>query len=225
VILGAGLDSFAYRSELAGRIRVFEADYPATQQWKRRLLSAAQIPVPDAVSLVPVDFETESLADRLVPSGFDPSEPALVSRLGVTMYLTRTAIEQTLAAVASFAPGTELITDYMLPAHLRDTAGNTYAELVRPAAAERGEPWLTFLTPAAMSALLAGHGLENAEHVRQRDTVDSALWDRSDSLRPIELSVLARATVGATLSAAASSTTGVRSGVEAEAEPVQGAQP
>jgi O-methyltransferase involved in polyketide biosynthesis len=40
VSLGAGLDSFAYRSPLAGRLRVFEVDHPATQRWKRDLLAA-----------------------------------------------------------------------------------------------------------------------------------------------------------------------------------------
>jgi hypothetical protein len=75
--------------------------------------------------------------------------------------------------------------------------GNSYAERVGAAAAERGEPWLTFLSPAEIAALLARHGIEPAEHVHQRDAVDAALWQRSDSLHPIELSVLTRATVTA----------------------------
>ncbi len=196
VILGAGLDSFAYRSELAGQVRVFEVDYPATQDWKRRRLSAAQITVPSAVTFVPVDFETDSLAGRLVHGGFDPSRPALVSWLGVTMYLTRGAISEIFATIGGFAPVTEVIVDYMLPAGMRDAAGTTYVELVTPVAAQRGEAWLSFFTPGEMSALLEQHGFESVEHVRQRDAVDAAAWDRSDSLRPFALSVLAQATVG-----------------------------
>jgi O-methyltransferase involved in polyketide biosynthesis len=111
------------------------------------------------------------------------------------MYLTRAAISQTLAEIGGFAPGTQLITDYMLPAALRDETGNTYAGLVAPAAAERGEPWLTFFAPDEMSALLEGHGLGAVEHVRQRDSVPAALWHRTDSLRPADLSVLARGTI------------------------------
>jgi len=195
VILGAGLDSFAYRSELAGQVRVFEVDHPATQQAKRELLSAAQIETPPTVTFVPADLETRSLAGRLIDGGVDPSRPALVSWLGVTVYLTRAAISHTLAAIGALAPGTELIADYMLPAVMRDTAGNIYADLVMPVAAERGEPWLTCLTPDDMSALLTEHGFEPAEHLRQRDAVDAALWDRSDSLRPMDLSLIARATV------------------------------
>ncbi len=142
-----------------------------------------------------MDFERDPLAGRLSQAGFDPSRPALVSWLGVTMYLTAAAIGQTLAEVGGFAPGTQLITDYMLPAALRDETGSTYVELVAPGAAERGEPWLTFLAPDDVSALLARHGFGPADHVRQRDSIPAALWDRADSLRPAGLSVLARATV------------------------------
>ena len=197
VILGAGLDSLAYRTRAAqgGPARVFEVDHPGTQQWKRDRLAAAGIPVPDSVSFVPVDFERDSLAGRLNRAGFDPSRPALVSWLGVTMYLTRGAISQTLAEVGQFAPGTQLITDYMLPADLRDETGQAYADLVAPAVAERGEPWLTLFAPDGMSALLEGHGFGAVEHVRQRDSIPAALWDRTDSLRPAGLSVLARATL------------------------------
>jgi methyltransferase (TIGR00027 family) len=197
VVLGAGLDSFGYRSPLASQLRVFEVDHPATQQWKREALAAARIPVPGTVTFVPADLAAGSLADLLPASGFDPSRPALISWLGVTMYLTRDAIGQTLTAIGTLAPGTEVITDYMLPARLRDAAGDSYVELISPAAAERGEPWLTFLSPDEAAALLAGHGIEAAEHVHQRDTVDAALWHRADSLRPIELSVVTRAKVTA----------------------------
>lgn len=202
VILGAGLDSFAYgrasglpASRSQRLARVFEVDHPATQRWKRAHLASAGITEPDTVSFVAMDFERDSLAGRLRQAGFDPSRPALVSWLGVTMYLTEATISQTLAEISGFAPGTQLVTDYMLPAALRDQTGRSYAELVAPAAAEWGEPWLTFLAPDDVSALLEGHGFGAVEHVRQRDSIPAALWDRADSLRPANLSVLARATI------------------------------
>jgi methyltransferase (TIGR00027 family) len=194
VILGAGLDSFAYRSA-RGPVRVFEVDHPATQRWKRAQLASAGITVPDTVSFAAMDFERDSLSSRLAQAGFDPSRPALVSWLGVTMYLSQAAISRTLEEISGFAPGTQLVTDYMLPAGLRDDTGDAYAGLVAPAAAERGEPWLTFLAPDDMSALLAGHGFGAVEQVRQREAVPAALWDRADSLRPADLSVLAHATI------------------------------
>ncbi|WP_327677632.1 class I SAM-dependent methyltransferase [Kitasatospora sp. NBC_00458] len=198
VILGAGLDSFAYRSELADRVRVFEVDQPSTQEWKRALLASTATPVPSSTALVPVDFEqasARSLTELLVGAGFDPARPALVGCLGVTMYLGPDAIGRILAAVAGFAPGTELVVEHLLPAGLCDEAGRAYAAAVMAAAAEHGEPWRTFLDIEQMDALLSAHGLRPVEYVRQREAVDPALWERTDALRPFELSVLARASV------------------------------
>jgi methyltransferase (TIGR00027 family) len=192
VILGAGLDSYAYRSN--GAVRVFEVDHPATQAWKRGLLASAGIA--ESATLVPVDFETDSLAETLVAHGFGMSRPAVVSWLGVTLYLTDAAIGSTLRVVGGFAPGTDIVVDYMLPAGLRDAAGDTYVQMVAPMAAQRGEPWLTFLAPDQMSSLLREHGFGPAEHVGQRDVTD---WTgRADALRPNVLSMLASARVSAT---------------------------
>jgi methyltransferase (TIGR00027 family) len=196
IILGAGLDSFAYRSPFARQVQVYEVDRPATQRWKRAALDAARIGVPGTVTFVPVDFEADSLAGALASGGLDLSRPALVSWLGVTMYLTRQAVGQALAELAGLAPGSEIIADYMLPAPLRDSDGSTYAELVMPSAAAGGEPWRTFLRPEEMSALLAEHGFGATAHIRQRDQVSPELWERSDSLHPIELSVVAHAVRG-----------------------------
>ena len=197
VILGAGLDSFACRSKLAGRLRVFEVDHPATQQRKRALLAAAGLAEPPMLTWVPVDFETGELIAALTAAGLDPAAPAFVSWLGVTMYLTAEAIGATLASLSGLAPGSELVTDYMLTADLRDADGVAYADLVMPDSERRGEPWLSFFTPEQMTGLLTRHGFTGVRDVRQRDAVSAALWERTDLLRPIELSRLCHATVGA----------------------------
>jgi methyltransferase (TIGR00027 family) len=193
VVLGAGLDSFAYRSALAADVAVFEVYHPATQDWKRGRLSGAGLPVPANMSFVPVDFEAESLTGKLAGNGFDASRPALVSWLGVTMYLSEPAIGAVLAEVGGFAAGTELVLDYMLPADLGDDIGSSYVEQVAPAAAEQGEPWLAFFGPEQMTSLLSAHGFGAIRHVAQRDIGGPALWRRTDSLRPADLSRLAHA--------------------------------
>jgi methyltransferase (TIGR00027 family) len=195
VLLGSGLDSFGYRSPLAGQIRVFEVDHPGTQQWKRAALASAGIGIPASLTFVASDLGADSLMRVLQAAGFDFSRPAIVSWLGVIMYLSRQAIESTVASLAGFAAGTELIADYMLPPSLRDEAGDLYVSQVGPAAADRGEPWLTFLSPAEMGRLLAEYGFAATEHVQQRDAVPALLWDRSDSLQPISLSMITRATL------------------------------
>jgi methyltransferase (TIGR00027 family) len=190
VILGAGLDSYAYRS--GGGVKVFEVDHPATQEWKRALVADAGIESPD-VTYVPVNLETEPLSGGLLECGFDPARPALFSWLGVTMYLTREAIAETLTAIAAFAPGTEIVLDTMLPADHRDEAGQMYADLLVPAFAEHGEAWVSFFSPDEVAALLAECGYETIEQVSQRESVDAAMWDRSDSLHPADLSLLTHA--------------------------------
>ncbi len=195
VILGAGLDSFGYRAPAAGTVRTFEVDHPATQEWKRARLAGARIPVPDGVTFVPFDFETGTLTEALLDDGFDPSRPALVSWLGVTMYLTRPAIAQTLATIGTLAPGTEVVLDYLLPGPLRDELGQLYVDAVAPVAAERGEPWRSFFAPDELDALLHDAKLARVAHVRQQD-LDAAAWpDRTDALSPVALSVLALARV------------------------------
>jgi len=195
VILGAGLDSFAYRGGLAGRLRVFEVDHPASQDFKRSALRAADIPVPGNVRFVPADLVTGSLGQCLNAAGFDASVPAVIAWLGVTMYLTAEAVAATMTAVGGFAPGSELIADYMLPEDSRDEAGALYGRLVAQASAERGEPWRSCFTPQEIAELARGCGLSSARSVRQRDAIPAGLWRRTDSLRPADLAVLFHGTV------------------------------
>jgi methyltransferase (TIGR00027 family) len=188
VLLGAGLDSFAYRSPLARQVRVFEVDHPATQEYKRRVREVAEGGGRvGGVRFVAVDFGRDSLGEALGRAGFDAEQPALVSWLGVTMYLDESAIEAAVSVLGGFAPGSEVVVDYMLPAGMRDAAGQMYADLVGQAAAEWGEPWRSAFAPGAMAALLARHGFGPARDVRQRDMIPAAAWDRSDALRPAEL--------------------------------------
>ncbi|GAA0361278.1 class I SAM-dependent methyltransferase [Actinoallomurus spadix] len=195
VILGAGLDSFAYRAGPASGTRVFEVDHPGTQEWKRDRLKKAGVALPGTVTFVPVDFEAAVLSEALTEAGFDPSRPAFVSWLGVTMYLTREAIAGTLTEIGRCAPGTEIVIESMLPPELQDAAGRAYAEGVSSVAAEHGEPWLSHFGPEDLSALLERHGFGLIRHARTSDAVDPGLWERTDAVRPVGLSLLTHATV------------------------------
>jgi methyltransferase (TIGR00027 family) len=190
VILGAGLDSFAYHGGLAGQVQVFEVDHPASQEAKQAALAAARIPVPGNVTFVPADLAADSLGRCLAGAGFDASAPAVFGWLGVTMYLTADAVAETMTAVAGCAPGSELIADYMLPEDARDEPGALYGRLVAQASAERGEPWRSCFTPAEIADLARRSGFGAARSIGQRDAIPAHLWRRSDSLRPADLAVL-----------------------------------
>lgn len=195
VLLGAGLDSFAYRGGPGGRVRVFEVDHPASQEFKRAALAAARIEVPGNVRYVPADLARDPLARCLDAAGFDADAPAVVAWLGVTMYLTAEAVAETMTVVARLAPGTELIADYLLPEGERDEAGALYGTLVAQASAEQGEPWLSCFTPGQMADLAGQAGFGAVRAVSQRDTIPASLWQRADSLRPARLAVLFHGTV------------------------------
>jgi methyltransferase (TIGR00027 family) len=195
VLLGAGLDSFAYRSPFGRRLLVFEVDHPATQAWKRARLAAVPVPVREQVSFVAVDFNVDPLSDRLLDAGFDRSRPAFVSWLGVTQYLTADAIGVTLEEIGGLCAGTELVMEYVVPAEMRDGPGRALADYFMPRAAASGEPWLTFLTPADVAGLLAARRMKVLEDVGRSDQIDQWLWKRSDRLRAHQLGRIARAVV------------------------------
>jgi methyltransferase (TIGR00027 family) len=195
VVLGAGLDSFAYRSPVVRGLRVFEVDHPGTQGWKRERLAAAVIPTPSQVKFVAVDLRVDSLSDCLIEGGFDPSRPAFVAWLGVTQYLTEQAIDATLEVIGGFCAGTELAIEYLVPVEMRDADGQALADFFMPRAAAFGEPWLTFLTPTEIAGILKSRGMVVLDDVGRREQIDPGLWERSDALRPHELGRLARAVV------------------------------
>ncbi len=115
VVLGAGLDTYAYRSTLGDRLRIFEVDHPATQAWKRQRLADTGIPVPQALTFAPVDFERESLAMGLTSVGFDSTEQSFFTWLGVVPYLTEQAVFSTLGFIAKLPGGAHVVFDYGNP--------------------------------------------------------------------------------------------------------------
>ncbi len=114
VLLGAGLDTFAYRNPYA-QLRVFEVDHPATQQWKRELLQRNHIAIPESVTYTPVDFERQSLSVQLGDAGFNHGAPAFFAWLGVVPYLTLEAFRATLSFIAAQPSGSGLTLDYGQP--------------------------------------------------------------------------------------------------------------
>src|SRR5438105_10121330 len=118
IILGAGLDTFAYRNPFP-LLRVFEVDHPATQAWKRSCLEKAAIPIPASVTYVSVDFERQMMSDAFRQSGFKSDELTFISWLGVTRYLSREAVISVLTSiVSSMRTGSEVVFDFRSPPSL-----------------------------------------------------------------------------------------------------------
>ncbi|MCX5516039.1 class I SAM-dependent methyltransferase [Kaistia algarum] len=164
VVLGAGLDTLAYRSPFAAEgLVVYEVDHPATQAWKRQRLAATGIAIPDSVTFVPVDFSVDRLDEKLAAAGLEPSAPAFFSWLGVVPYLREEAVMSTLGLIAARPGEVEVVFDYAEPpgglSRLQRLAFETLAGRV----ASLGEPFLSFFRPDALNARLRAMGFTEIE--------------------------------------------------------------
>ncbi len=182
VVLGAGLDTFAYRNPYPC-VRVFEVDHPATQAWKRERLALSGIPVPLSVAFVPVDFERDRLSDVLAQAGFDTARPALFGWLGVVAYLDVAAVLDTLRFVASCAAGTTIVFDYAIPPDCLMPRQRARFDEIAGRVAAGGEPWQTFFEPSQIEARLRAMGFSEIEDV-DADALNSRYFSfRADGLR------------------------------------------
>lgn len=164
VLLGAGLDTFAYRAAKAfPGLSVFEVDHPATQGWKRERLAEAGIAVPEVLTYAPVNFETETLSDGLARAGFDAEAPAVFAWLGVVPYLTRDAILATLGFIAGLPRGTAVIFDYGEPPSERDAAAAAAHREMAERVAASGEPFRSFFKAEDLKRDVAALGFSTVE--------------------------------------------------------------
>jgi methyltransferase (TIGR00027 family) len=196
VVLGAGLDTFAYRNPFAG-LRVFEVDFPATQEWKRALLAESAIAVPDNLTFVPLDFEQRTLAQGLTDAGFDPGAAAFFSWLGVVPYLARDAFRATLRTIARFPAGTRVCFDYALSPEILSDLRRMASEALAARVAAAGEPFLQFFTPEELADELLQAGFRRVEQCDSEQLNELYFRDRADGLQlPAEgLGMLATAWV------------------------------
>jgi methyltransferase (TIGR00027 family) len=161
ILLGAGLDTFAYRNPHTN-LQVFEVDRPATQQWKRNLLRTNAIPIPPSLRFVPVDFETQALESELMAAGFNPAAPAFFALLGVVPYLTIAAFRSTLAFIAQSRAGSGVVLDYAQPRHVLPPLEQLALDSLASRVALAGEPFQLFFTPQEIAPeLSAFHTIED----------------------------------------------------------------
>jgi methyltransferase (TIGR00027 family) len=185
VILGAGLDTFAYRNPYSTNgLRVFEVDYPATQEWKRQQLNAANIPIPETLTFAPIDFENQALADQLREAGFRTDKPAFFSWLGVTMYLTHETIMATLEYISSStSSGSEIVFDYLIQPSTQNFLRRLIFRLLARRLTRVGEPWVSFFDPNSLIMDLKTIGFTQAVDIGPEIINERFFKDRADKLK------------------------------------------
>jgi methyltransferase (TIGR00027 family) len=168
VILGAGLDSAAYRRpDITDGLDIFEVDYPATQAWKRERLASIGVSIPRNLTFVPFDFERQSMAEALAAGGVRTDEMSFFSWLGVQSYLTDDAVMATLDVIANFPPGSELVLDLLTTSPARQSESMTQGG--RQWLASAGEPFKSTYEPNVFNARLEQRGFTHIHMVSFHD--------------------------------------------------------
>jgi methyltransferase (TIGR00027 family) len=181
LILGAGLDTFALRNPYPN-IQVFEVDHPATQSWKRELLAASKLPIPEALTFVPVDFERHSLRQQLLLAGFDFAIPTSTAWLGVVPYLTQEAFAATARALGSLPTGSSVVFDYSQPREVLPFTEQLMHDSLSARVALAGEPFQLFFTPRSLAEELPRYNLTVVEDLDSNALNARYLAHRPDGL-------------------------------------------
>jgi methyltransferase (TIGR00027 family) len=185
IVLGAGLDSFAYRQpDWARTIKIVEVDHPLTQEFKLELIKANALGPPENVIYLPIDFASETLIDRFTQVSINVARPIFVSWLGVTQFLTPDAVSEVLRALASWPGGCGLLLTYML-ADWSDFEPQTveHYKRQRDRAALLGEPWISGYSEATMAASLRSAGFAFQKSFAVCDIQSLYFARRTDGLR------------------------------------------
>jgi methyltransferase (TIGR00027 family) len=158
VVLGAGLDTRAWRLPGLRQVAVFEVDHPDTQRRKRARLRRRCLDDVH-VRFVPTDFTLGRLDAAIADAGFDPSLPTCFLWEGTTNYLSAEAVDATLRWCARAPAGSQLVFTYIDEDVLSDPSRYAGAERVFSTLRRAGEPMTFGLAPDALADYLAERGL------------------------------------------------------------------
>jgi methyltransferase (TIGR00027 family) len=188
VILGAGLDTFAFREpEMVNRLQVFEVDFSATQEDKIRRIKSADWKIPEQLHFVPVDFNKENLADALGKFTYDPKALSFFSWLGVTYYLPIESVMETLRAIAGIAPkGSTIVFDYLDRDAFNPEKAGRRITLLREITKRTGEPMITGFDPDTLAAELNKVGFQLQENLSPSDIEKRFFQGRKDDYHAYE---------------------------------------
>lgn len=161
LVLGAGFDTRAIRfTNLAGAARFFELDSPITQQAKIQQLEKRHVPIPANLTWIAIDFDRESLPEKLEQSGFCKGQKSLFVLEGLTMYLQAESIDATFRTLQSFSgPGSRVVFDFVDAAVLANSHALEGSADVVQRVSNVGEQWQFGLHPAQLADFLARYDL------------------------------------------------------------------
>ncbi len=194
VILGAGLDTFAFRRpDLMKKLSVFELDHPATQQYKVDRLRELGWEIPGNLHMIPVDFSIDSLTDVLKKTAFDSCKPALFSWLGITYYLTLEDVISALKNIADISSSASMVIfDYLDKDAFDPEKVSLRVRKMIQITGMAGEPMKTGFSPDEIAELASSIGLLRAENLSPDDVQLRWFSTRNDGMTAFEHVNIAR---------------------------------
>ena len=186
VILGAGYDTRAYRLPELGGIPICEVDLPTNIARKAAALRRCFGRVPSGVTLLPVDFETDNLADRLDHEGFNTGARTVYVWEAVTQYLTEPAVRQTMDYLGGAATGSGLVFTFVRKDFLDGQAMYGAEPAYQDFVVKQGL-WKFGLYPEEVEGFLAEFGWRECEQVGPDEYADRYLEPAGRTLTASEI--------------------------------------
>jgi methyltransferase (TIGR00027 family) len=192
VILGAGLDTLAYRIPQTSGIQVYEVDLPTNIVVKRQKLEAAFGRIPTHVKLVSLNFEDQNLETELIAHGYSLDQQTFVVWEGVTQYLTESAVRDTMQFLAKLKSGSQMVFTYALKDFI-DGKNNYGLDSLYQRFVVKNTIWLFGLNPNDVASFLAEYGWQELEQVGPSEYTQRYLnpANRTQSAAVIERAVYA----------------------------------
>jgi methyltransferase (TIGR00027 family) len=171
LVLGAGLDSRAYRIETPKHIRFFEVDHPDTQAWKRQRTQEKHLGNGSSgtVCHVPVDFQRDNLEESMAAAGFRRAKTVVIWE-GVTQYIGAEAVDTTFDFLArATEPGSKVVFTYIHRGLLDGSLQMPGTRKLIQELERRGEPWCFGIDPSELAQYLFQRGFRLVQDVGAAD--------------------------------------------------------
>ena len=186
VILGAGLDTFAFRNT-DENIEIYELDHPDTGRYKKEKIKELEPVIPKNVHFVSIDFNKDNLIDVLLNAGFDRTVPTVFSILGVTYYLTLEIFENTLKMLDEITDSKAMVIfDYPDESTITNSDKNSKVFKLREMTAKLGEKMTYGYKTSELTDALRRHSFTVFEHKDPESINNTFFKDRTDGMRAYE---------------------------------------
>ena len=184
LIFGAGFDTRALRfQDTMGDTKVFELDVPVTQKSKIGQYQKRRLTIPPCLTFIAIDFEKDSLPEKLDEAGFHKEQRSLFIMEGLLMYLQPESVDETLQIIRDYAgKGSRVIFDYVYASVLRHEGGHFGEEGIEQTVSDVGEQWQSGIEEGQIKPFLAQYGLKLVDH-KNSDALEKTYFFNDDGQR------------------------------------------